>query len=84
MIGDSPEDISSSPRLGNREAVLGVEVLGLYITVDGGRFRIPDTSNLEHNSSGSLGLDLERRAKDREILGQEVVGGLAKILCTRL
>lgn len=74
------EHIRGRPRLGEDEAVGLVEVLGLDIAGDATRLVITDTSNLEGGCGGGDGLYLEGGAVEGEVLGKEVIGGLAEVL----
>lgn len=62
------------------EAVLGVRVFGLNVTVDGRGLGVADTGNLEGDIGRSPGADFERSAENGEILPKQVVGAFAEIL----
>lgn len=74
------EDVGGSPSLSEGQAVLGVGVLALQVARDAVGLVVAGTSDLEGDVRGSLGLDLQRSAKDGEVLGQQVVRRLAEIL----
>jgi hypothetical protein len=74
------EDVGGGPSLSEDEAVLLVEVLGLDITRDRGRLGVTDTRNLEGCARRGEGLHLERGAVDGEVLAEQVVAALAKVL----
>ena len=74
------KDVAGSPALGDSEAVLGVDVFSLQITVDDVRLGVGVTSDLKSDVGRGLGLDLEASAVDVEVFAQEVIGTFAQIL----
>ena len=80
-LNDGLELVERRPCLRERKAILLVGVLGLKVAND--RVGLPVkllAKHAERNIGRSLGLDLERRLVNREVLVQQVVGSLAKIL----
>lgn len=74
------EDVAGCPRLGEDEAMLLVRVLGLEVTVDGGRLGVAKTADLEGDVGWCRGFDLERSSVEVEISDEQVVGGFTEIL----
>lgn len=74
------ENVGSCPGFGEDKAILVVRVLGFDITGDGLRLGVPQTSDLEGNIGGSLGLDFQGSSEDGIVLGQQVIGRLSKVL----
>lgn len=79
-LNAGPENVGGSPSLGESKTVLGVGVLALEVTGDGGVLVVASSGDLEGDVGRSAGLDLKGGAKDGEVLGEKVVGGLAKVL----
>lgn len=74
------EHIGSRPCFGEDKAVLLVSVLGLDITGNDSRFRVPVSADFECNIGGRFGLDLQRCAMERVVLPQQVIRGLSEVL----
>jgi len=76
----SVEVVGGSPSFSEANAVGLVRVLGLEITEDDTGLVVALTVNLEGNTVGSSGLDFELNGTDGEVLGKEVLAGLANIV----
>jgi len=76
----SVEVVGGSPSFSEANAVGLVRVLGLEITEDDTGLVVTLTVNLEGNTVGSSGLDFELNGTDGEVLGKEVLAGLANIV----
>lgn len=74
------QDVGGRPALGEDEAVGLVEELGLNVTADEARLRVAGARHLESDIGRRHGLDLELDVADGEVLAEEVVGRLSKIL----
>lgn len=74
------ERVGGGPTLGEDDTVLLVDVLALEVAGDERRLGVARAANLEGDIGGSVGLDLERGSVDGEVLTEEVVGGLSKVL----
>lgn len=73
------EMVTSGPCLGDSQAVLVVDILGLELTGDVTSLVVLVTKDVEGNVVGGDGLELELGLADGEVLGEEIVGGLAEI-----
>jgi len=78
------ENVGGCPGFGEDKAILVVRVLGFDITGDGLRLGVPQTSDLEGNIGGSLGLNFQRSSEDGIVLGQQVIGRLSKVLAMQI
>jgi hypothetical protein len=74
--------VRGRPRLGEGETVVLEVVFGLEVAGDSG-LGIPDESNLEGHAGRRGGLDVESGAVNGEVLAEEVIGGLSKVLETK-
>ena len=75
------EDVGSGPSLGEGEAVLVVEILGLNVSNNSIRLGLA-TLDLEGYTGGRLCFNLERGAVEIIVLAKEIIGRLAEILVT--
>lgn len=75
------EDVRGRPSLSEDEAVGLVEVLRLNVAGDATRLVVAEAGDLERRRGGRHGLDLEGGTMEGEVLGEEVIGRLAEVLC---
>lgn len=78
------KDVGGGPGLGESQTMLAVGPLALDVTSDKVGLRVARTANFEGDVRRSLGFDFERCSMEMIVLGQQVVGGLAKILVTEI
>lgn len=74
------EDVGGGPGLSESDAFLVVGPLGLQVPMNVARLGVLRSTGFEDHAGGRLGLDLERVARVVEVLAEQVVGGLAKVL----
>jgi hypothetical protein len=77
------EDVGGGPGLGEDEAVLPVDVLGLNITGNDVALVVTSTSNAESRVGRSQGLDFERDTVEWVVLAEQVARRLAEVLWNR-
>lgn len=73
------EVVVGGPGLGDSQAILVVDVLGLELTADVAGLGILVTEDVEGHTVGSDGLELELGVADGVVLSEQVIGGLAEI-----
>jgi hypothetical protein len=74
------EDVGGGPGLGEDEAVLPVDVLGLNITGNDVALVVTSTSNAEGRVGRSQGLDFEGDTVEWVVLAEQVARRLAEVL----
>lgn len=74
------DDVAGGPGVGEGHTVSLVGPLGFNITDNGGRARRTTSSNLERNIGRSFGFNLETVTSVGEVLAEQVVRGLSKVL----
>lgn len=75
----SLEGVVCEPGLGERYAVLAVDVFALEVTEDEVLLVVLGDAGLEENAVGCLGLDLEGLDTEGVVLAEEVVGALSEV-----
>ena len=81
-LNEGRKRVGGGPRLSEREPVLAVGVLGLAERGDDTCGR-RGAGDFECDTRRGRRLDLERCRADREVLAEQVAGGLAKVLQIR-
>jgi len=74
------KDVAGGPSLGDGEPMLEVNVFCLNVSINEVGLGVTESSSLEGDTVGSLGLDLKGGTVEVVVLAEEVVGGLAKVL----
>ena len=72
--------VGVGPALGESDAVLAIGIFCLRCCSDRSEVIWLATRDLESHIGGGSGLDLEGSRANREILAQQIVGGLAEVL----
>jgi len=72
-LDGGPEDVARRPSFSDSEAILGVDVFSLQVTVDLVALGIGGSSDLEGDIGRGLSLDFETSAMDVEVLVQEII-----------
>jgi len=72
--------IAGCPDLGQGQAILDIEVLGLNVASNVSVLGVAEASDLECDVAWGLGLDFKIYASNGEILAQQIIRAFAQIL----